>query len=323
MTLITKEKDLQSYFHRYNASIYGDNNWVFRGQGSPNWNIQPSFLRHNVLDGYLVDSFSSLYSAHDLRIKDFFSNVEEHRLAFFSQKKYLGCDSVSKTFSFNQQVNPPLLDQLALAQHYGLQTLLVDWTHKPLKALWFAINQWVWEDDLNNIVLWMINSDHSILSKGIHVQLNINENFFATIEIVEESSIAKGLNKHSDVQEGCFSITRVWPRQEGGVNYLELMNRKENLDKILPYFKVDYLLLNKKINQLPENLKPFGIDDHERIKDTNNLIRKIEIDKKLLPYIMKVLDSEIGEKGLYPSLGGIAENVKFRHALDNKLKRIK
>jgi hypothetical protein len=83
-------------------------NWVFRGMGSPEWNYTPSVGRLGA----------------DYRL------TEEIRV-FNAFKKSAG-------------LHLPVLpandwDWLALAQHYGLPTRLLDWTANPLVAAFFAV----------------------------------------------------------------------------------------------------------------------------------------------------------------------------------------
>lgn len=84
-------------------------NWVFRGMGSPEWDYTPSVGR--------------LRSEYRL--------TEEIRV-FNAFKKSAG-------------LHLPVLpandwDWLALAQHYGLPTRLLDWTTNPLVAAFFAVS---------------------------------------------------------------------------------------------------------------------------------------------------------------------------------------
>lgn len=46
-------------------------------------------------------------------------------------------------------------DRLAIAQHYGMATRLLDWTENPLAAMWFAVQKPRFEDDERDGAVWV------------------------------------------------------------------------------------------------------------------------------------------------------------------------
>lgn len=70
-----------------------------------------------------------------------------------------------RKYAHRESPGPTIWDWLALAQHHGLPTRLLDWTYSPQVALHFATSAWADED----AVLWAVDCDavHRLLPASL------------------------------------------------------------------------------------------------------------------------------------------------------------
>jgi hypothetical protein len=93
---------------------------------------------------------------------------------------------------------------LSVAQHYGLPTRLLDWTHSPLIAAHFATAN-IEKFDIDGVI-WAVNYDkaHQLLPEVLRCQLEKEGANVFTVEILSES--VESLNKLSELSETTFAI---------------------------------------------------------------------------------------------------------------------
>jgi hypothetical protein len=84
------------------------------------------FFRGQSNDQFLLLPAIGRYSRAELDVK-FDKATEERMLGSFSQKGYAYLNPQSST-----------IELMAIAQHHGLPTRLLDWTYNPLVAIYFA-----------------------------------------------------------------------------------------------------------------------------------------------------------------------------------------
>lgn len=121
--------------------------YLFRGHSDPGWKLTPTFDR----------MFASLRKEKRLQIS-------EELLALF-KRALEGFEVPSEARASDTML-------LALGQHYGLPTRLLDWTESPYIAAFFAFNRSVlWGAHDQRIVIWVLDSQNPIWSAQFGVEI--------------------------------------------------------------------------------------------------------------------------------------------------------
>lgn len=117
-----------------------DHSWTFRGQKSSKWSLQTS------LETWKENNKDSLQSVY--KIGNLLEHVEEVLLEEFKR-------GANNYFLSACQKPENTLEWLALMQHYGCPTRLLDFTYSPYVAAFFAFND-CYKD---NATIWCFNAD--------------------------------------------------------------------------------------------------------------------------------------------------------------------
>ena len=124
-------------------------NYIFRGQGNATWSLQSTFDR-----SYSDKQAASRDTIAKELIREFYEECER-----YSAWRY-GMD------------DPRVL---AMAQHHGLPTRLLDWSFSPYVAAYFAFSWFMFDPSINqvgNVAIWVLNR-HEVEKKAPEGQLQI------------------------------------------------------------------------------------------------------------------------------------------------------
>lgn len=139
--------------------------------GSPEWARHEGKPRPAVV--YRGLSRSSHRNVSSLaRLEGDYPSLERHLLRNF------------RKYAHRQDPGPTAWDWLALGQHHGLPTRLLDWTFSPLVALHFATASWPDED----AVLWAVDCEatHAKLPPRLRGALDEEGSVVFTTELLAE-----------------------------------------------------------------------------------------------------------------------------------------
>ncbi|MBE6393337.1 MAG: FRG domain-containing protein [Lentisphaerae bacterium] len=158
-------------------------NLLWRGQADSNWLLMSSYIRNGKFNKKYWDWRTPCVNPHPMdkdyknlilnlpsglgndffeRTSQIYNNLDPffHDLEYFSSKFYQYMDKkeyrdflfgTPLDFTFRTQMN---LENWSWAQHYGTQTPLLDWTMRPLFALYMACDSY---KDASSISIYSLN----------------------------------------------------------------------------------------------------------------------------------------------------------------------
>ncbi len=179
--------------------------FIFRGHADSAWPLVPSVLRVDV-----AKSNATQVSLEAVALRDFLTfadqqglpipgDSDELRAELFSaadDERYLDGIHVGADRLIEHAAWPPrrLRGLMALAQHHGLQTRMLDWTKSPLVAAYFAAREAV-RIDSNSLAVWALDFEKAREGRLIHE---------ARLEVV---SVPYAGNLHALAQQGLFTVS--------------------------------------------------------------------------------------------------------------------
>ncbi len=160
---------------------------MYRGQANSNWNLIPTVLRRDESGNHIFPPLGTTKRMPaDMMIFCELNLIND----FVEQCDRIGLRMPNDSVEFRSEVldpsntslymrdphkwpNPRILNLMAMAQHHGVPTRLLDWTHIPYTAIYFAVssalaNYKFWKSD-DKLAIWVIDTSKAYKNKDISI----------------------------------------------------------------------------------------------------------------------------------------------------------
>ncbi len=238
---------------------------VYRGQSNADWDLSTSFERACMLNDGNLD----------------FAKIREERLLLSFKRHY---------HEYSQNI-PDIDDNLrwlALMQHHGAPTRLIDWTYSILVATYFAV-----ENANTDSAVWEIDTKWLVDATKIYLQTKSIENKSLAVHLGRVSQ------KDAITHFKNFFLSNKW-------QFVRIMS---------PYYRDRRLTAQQGIFTCPGDVSvPF-------MKNLSNMAEDAKITKYIIPLklrrqmLYQLYSANIGRFTLFPGLDGFASTLRIFHPL--------
>lgn len=232
--------------------LISDKNIIFRGHGDSVWDLKPTLSRDKNENSYKYDNLFSEQDREYKLLKNFQESCDLAGVQLPSDGNELRQKQSSKISQFFRGkdessdsidwFNEDFFELAAFAQHYGVETRLLDWSKNPFVACYFANSSALRKnyDSNKKISIWVLNYESFPDKLGDNLKV---------------LDLPKGINQHISHQQGVLTYTEINMAilvsmiSDGGVSFEPL-----SLSKLLEIFNFHHRLLkiNLKFDHLPK-----------------------------------------------------------------------
>jgi len=214
---------------------------------SKNFNSEEILFRGQPLDMPLLPKIARLKYTID---------------SFEAEKKMIN-DFEIQAFPYLEFTPKNKFELLALAQHHGLATRLLDWSKSPFAALWFAVKDPPIKNnkgELQNGVVWAFSPDesHYIDTTKVTSPLTITKTMLFK---------PKHITKRIVAQSGFFTVHY---RSSDG-KFIPLEKNKKYIDNL-----IKFEIIATEFNEIRLQLDRFNINSASLFPDLDGLCRNIQ-----------------------------------------------